>query len=80
MIAALRGHHQYTRLDERADRQQAIAKLESFAVKMVIRISGALFTLKIDRNSYTDNLIRAGRLRFTAIWQNGTTVDRSSGA
>lgn len=60
-------------------RKQAIAKLESFAVKIGYPDKWRDYsTLKIDRSSYADNLIRAGRFEVhRGLAKIGKPVDKT---
>lgn len=79
LIAALRDDINTLDWMSEPTRKQAVAKLESFAVKIGYPDKWRDYSaLKIDRNSYTDNLIRAGRFDVHRnLAKMGRPVDRS---
>jgi len=79
LVAALRDNINTLDWMSEPTQKQAIAKLESFAVKIGYPDKWRDYsTLKIDRKSYTDNLIRAGRFEIHRnLAKMGRPVDRT---
>lgn len=79
LIAALRDDINTLDWMSEPTRKQAVAKLESFAVKIGYPDKWRDYsTLKIDRNSYVDNLIRAARFDVHRnLGKMGRPVDRT---
>ena len=79
LVAALRDDINTLDWMSEPTQKQAIAKLESFAVKIGYPDKWRDYsTLKIDRNSYADNLIRAGRFEVHRnLAKMGRPVDRT---
>ncbi len=79
LVAALRDNINTLDWMSEPTRKQAVAKLESFAVKIGYPDKWRDYSaLKIDRNSYADNLIRAGRFDVHRnLSKMGRPVDRS---
>ena len=79
LVAALRDDINTLDWMSEPTQKQAIAKLESFAVKIGYPDKWRDYSkLKIDRNSYTDNLIRAGSFEVHRnLAKMGRPVDRT---